>query len=402
VADVIEQVCWVLPKQLEVLAAPQRSTTLFCGGVGYGKTRTMGAFAAEEGCTYPNNQYVVASSTLPQLKMATIPKLHEFYDEMGIWYDYSEYRQTVTFGNGSWYKYQSLDVPNRELEGSELGALLVDEVTACPEQQVRSLMNRVRRKGTSRRVLLCGNPPEPGHWLEKAFLPDPMGESEPWGKVVTASTYENPLLPLDYIKRLETMYPPGSFMHRRMMLGEMGVSAEGAVYAEFDPREHIVTESEVPWGDAQYWVSAIDLGHGDPFVWLAGFFDSHDVLWVFDEYYCKEPRVMAGHAMAIRQKYRGGLVVCDYGAQERLELSALGVNTVPAHKDILMGIHAVRARMANGMIRFVRGRTPNLMREMPTYIWHDGDKPKSKEGDHALDTLRYIVAAIDLAAYPSK
>lgn len=434
-------------KQIKVNEAKPHCRLLFVGGVGYGKTLSMGDFVLEECMNYPNGQGMVAGATIPAMEAATIRKLLENFRARNVWYEYKSYKQTVHFSNGTWFRFQSLDVPQKELEGSELSFLAIDEITSCPKKQVFSLLNRVRRQSDvardyqlakvlvedeiaagkftwdealnhvikpgepgwwdySRRVLFAGNPPEPGHWLEKEYIPIDENE-EPLGEFIAASTYENKLLTDDYIKNLEKQYPPETHLHRRMMLGEFGVPMEGAVYAEYNPKRHLVESSEVPFGPMDdekaeqvvLFRNGLDLGHGtkDAFVFLVGAITNKNTLYIIDEYYYTHPRIMQHHARAIRSKYRGGSIWSDYGGQERMELAALGIKTHPANKDMVMGIHAVRARFALDKLKIVRGRCPNLLREMAAYEWGPDDKPKKgSEGDHAMDALRYLVASLDL------
>jgi phage terminase large subunit len=428
-------------KQIKVNEAAPHCRLLFVGGVGFGKTLSMGDFVLEECMNYPDGQMMVAGATIPAMEAATIKKLLENFRERNVWYEYKSYKQTVHFSNGTWFRFQSLDVPQKELEGSELHALAIDEITSCPRKQVFSLLNRVRRQSPvareyqlqkiihgednldghdegvirpgdpgwwdySRRVLFAGNPPEPGHWLEKEYIP--VEEDAPvLGDYIAASTYENKLLTKDYIANLEKQYPPGTHLHRRMMLGEFGVPMEGAVYAEYNPKRHLITADQLPFdpnGEEQIvmWVNGLDLGHGkqDAFVYLIGALSNRNTIYIVDEYYSTEPKVMQQHARSIRSKHRGGAIWSDWSTRDRMELAALGIKTLPANKDIAMGIHSVRARFATDKIKIVRSRCPNLLREMSAYEWGPDDKPKKgTEGDHAMDAMRYMVAGIDLPRY---
>lgn len=434
--DVVEYLP-LLDKQMHTLSRPDHIRQLFVGGVGYGKTKILGNFALRESCNYPNNLGLVAGATRPSMKLATIDKVVEEITAREVWVNHIEYRDEVHFHNSSWFKFQSLDVNKKdELEGSELGWLVIDEITGCDEDKVNALLNRVRRMSPcakklrmaekfglstegltkpgdpdwwdySRRVLLCGNPPAPGHWLEQAFVRrEGQEDLPPLGEVVQCSTYENVLLPDDYIANLERQYPPGTFLHKRMMLGMFGIAAEGAIYDLYNPSVHLIDERDVPFDKAIGNIGAIDLGSGghtgDPFVYLQsvvtapGAPNRRPAIYFVGEYYSREGRTMEQHAHTIRALHRPGAIYCDYGGQERLELKALGIRTVSAHKDIVAGIHAVRSRFANNEIFIVRGRCPNLLRELPMYVWAEGDKTKAPEGDHALDTMRYVVSALDL------
>lgn len=425
-------------KQIQVQFAPANETTLFIGGVGFGKTLSLADFLIEECGNYPNNQVMCAGSTKPSMDLATIEKVIDEIKARNVWIDFKDYLGEVYFANGSWFKFQSLDVSKQELEGSELGALAIDEISGCPKDKVEALLNRVRRKSPiaeryqmameygvdteglitpdhpewwdySRRKLLCGNPPPPGHWLEDMFIRTDGDTRPPVGKVIQASTYENRLLTKDYIQSLERVHVPGTFQHKRMMLGMFGIPAEGAIYDVFST-SCIVSPNDVPWDEGVAIIDGIDLGHGDPFVYMRGLMVDRIVngrrpIYIFGEYY-STPKLLKDHKRAVEHSFAkvtgpGGKTLplyrfCDYGGQERMEMEALGWKTIPANKDILMGIHAVRSRMANGQLFFVQGRTPNFMMELPFYQWKEGDKPYHEKGDHALDAVRYIVTGADI------
>lgn len=415
-------------KQLEVHRAPPHSKILFTGGVGFGKTRTLGDFLLQECCSYPDGQVICFGATRPSMKLATIPKVLDEITARNVWVSYKDYLGEVHFSNGSWFKFQSLDVSIDELAGSELSALAGDEVSGCDRAKVETLIERVRKSSPvareynkaiafglpteglikpgdsgwwdySRRVLLCCNPPEPGHWLEDKFLRRDGDTREPSGIVIQASTYDNPLLPKDYIKDLERQYPPGSFLHKRRLLGLFGIPAEGAVYDIFNPEVHLVSADEVPT-ETKLGLNSIDLGsggqRGDPFVFLCGVVDKSGNIFVTGEHYSREGLTLAEHAHQIRRLYKGGPIFCDYDSRDRLELAALGIRTIPATKPIMMGIHAVRARLARNSLFIVKESCPNLLMELPFYSWADGDKLIAARGDHALDALRYMVAGLDL------
>lgn len=417
-------------KQLEAHRQKDGEILLFIGGVGFGKTKTIGDVVGKIGCNYPNAQFMVAGSTKPSMKLSTIPKVIYELNERNIWFDYKEYTGEVFFPNGSWFKFQSLDVSREELEGSEIAALIFDEITGCPKDKVQALLHRVRqmspvarkyqmeleffggpKEGTirpgekgwwdyPRSVLMCGNPPAPGHHLEDWFIRREGDTRPPLGRVIQASTYENRLLPADYIANLEKQHIPGSFTHKRMMLGMFGIPAEGAIYDTFDPATNIVEESQIPYEKVVSYISSIDFGsggqNGDPFVYMQALVTTDGHIYVTDEYYSTDSRLYQHHATAIRSIYRNGPIFRDWESQLALELEALGVRkTFPARKEIILGIQQVRARFANKTLFFVRGRTPNLLREIAFYAWASGDKQVAPEGDHALDCLRYIVTGAD-------
>lgn len=364
--------------------------------VGTGKTKLLAWTAAKECLEYKNNIIVVAAATAPQLAISTIPKCLQEWDEIGLWYDYKAYKNIVTFANGSWLRFQSLDVPAEQLKGSELGALLVDEADGCDVSKIEALFGRVRRPGTSRRIRLFGNSPHPGHWLEEWFMPrDP--KKKPRGELYQASTYENEFLAKDYIKNiLEPTYPPGTPGHDRYMLGKFGVALAGAVYPEFDTKRHVISASEVPKEVLGY-VHGLDFGFFHPTVFLVAALGKDDVLYFVDEY-CRSQAGLADHAEAIRRMYRGGPIMSDHDAQDRFELESYGISTICADKNVLVGIALVKKRFREGKIKIVAEKCPRLMSEIPYYCWDTGrggeDRPV-KINDDSADCMRYIVNCLD-------
>ena len=392
VVDIYDEI--LLPTQADVFACTDR-TICEIAGVGTGKTQTAAMISARESRKYNNNLGIVAAKSAPQLKMSTIPKCLEYWDSRKIWYDYSEYKSIVKFANGSWFKFQSLDVNPGELKGSELGWLVVDEVDVCEQAHIESLFQRVRRKGTSRQKFLFGNSPPPNHWLEKWFKPVEPGVA-PRGTLFQATTYENCFLPTDYIKdTLERMYPPGSPQHDRFMLGKLGIALEGAIYPEYNTRDHHCEERQVPTGDAAIgFLYGLDFGYHHPTVFLEVVIGEDDVMYVVREY-AKSQGLLAEHAAKIRSMYRGGPIFSDHDSQDRAELEHYGINTVLADKDVGLGIDNVRYRLRNKKLKIVAKNCPLLCSEFPKYVWdRDTEKPK-KINDDALDALRYIVNGFD-------
>lgn len=394
----------VFPTQYDFLTAKDQ---LLCwiAGVGAGKSWALAWWVLNECMKYPGNIGMVAAATNPQLRMATIPTFHEVFAEAGVEYEFSEWRGVCQFANGSWFKYQSLDIPSEQLKGSTLGFLAVDEVDACPEKHIEKLIGRLRRMHTSRRCRLIGNSPPPQHFLEYWFLPNRAGElgRKARGRLITSPTYENTLLPKDYIEKLEMQYPPGTNEHRRYVMGELGVPMEGVVLKEFESR-HVVAESEVPWDRIVGYVNALDLGANHYTVLLRGALTDDDRLFIIDEHAARRT-LLQEHAAAI-QRIRTkqgasnmGTIFCDHDAQDRLELESLGVDTVPALKDSkLRNIDMVRRRLREDRLFIVGAKCPHLLSEIPYWVWHENKDEPIKKNDDCVDCLCYLVSGLDREA----
>lgn len=361
------------------------------GGRATGKTtRNLAIWILRQMNDYPGNQGVVFSSTLPQLRQATIPGVHEMFDLVGQEYEYSEWKSTVTFPNGSWYRYQPLvSVPEDEIKGANLGFLGGDEVDACPETHIEKLLGGLRRPGTSQEARFVGNSPPVGSFLEKWFIPAEAARfnREPMGVLFQSSTYDNHFLTPKYVKMMERMWPPGTVKHRRYMLGEMRVPLEGAVYDRFENR-HVVSWDDVPWNRIVGYVNALDLGSNHYTVFLRAAITDDDCMYVISEHAARRT-LLRDHAIAIRglRSEQGaanmGTIFCDHDAQDRLELASLGVDTVPALKGSkALNIDAVNLRFGEDRLFIVGERCPHLLSEIPYYVWSEvKDEPVKKNDD---------------------
>ncbi len=110
-------------------------------------------------------------------------------------------------------------------------------------------------------------------------------------------------------------------------------------------------------------------------------------------------------------------ILTDHQAEDRATLEKhLGMSTKPAKKTVSDGIQAVESRLklqADGKPRLLiledsivetdqellqAGKPTCLADELPGYVWGNSKTKEAplKENDDACDTMRYVVAEIDL------
>ena len=184
----------------------------------------------------------------------------------------------------------------------------------------------------------------------------------------------------------------------------------GAVYKGFRREVHVVDPLTLP-EDAERF-RGIDLGFNNPFVclWLARY--GPDRLWhVYAEHYQARER-LAWHAERIRTisgQERYVATWADHDAQDVFELRDLSVPSLPAKKDVRLGIELVQAKLkvqANNQPSLTISRAcPNTIREMIAYRWKEGteardprDEPE-KQNDHCPDALRYVLYSVEGDSY---
>lgn len=179
----------------------------------------------------------------------------------------------------------------------------------------------------------------------------------------------------------------------------------GAVYKSLRRDIHVIQPFDLPADWRRH--RAVDFGFANPFVclWLAR--DGDGRWYVYQEHY-EAQRTLAYHAERIaalsgREKYRA--TWADHDAQDRHELKNLGIITLPAKKDVRLGIECVQAALkiqGDGRPRlFLFSTCRSTITEMAGYKWAEGTEthdPKDepmKVRDHAMDALRYAIFSVD-------
>jgi phage terminase large subunit-like protein len=186
---------------------------------------------------------------------------------------------------------------------------------------------------------------------------------------------------------------------------------------EFFINEHIIRQNHT--------IRGLDFGAADPFVVLWGVRIPHmdNAFYIYDEYWWDSKkkgvqRLMRNHADAIKfydDKWKCPVVRtwADHDRQDRFELQKEGITTIPARKDIIIGIEIVQkalkhspAKTENGNFFpekrpqvFISDRCVNTIREFSLYAYPDetekhtgGDLPIDKF-NHGLDCVRYLLAS---------
>jgi len=184
----------------------------------------------------------------------------------------------------------------------------------------------------------------------------------------------------------------------------------GMVYSEFDESINVVDPFNVPkeWQD----MISIDPGLHNP---LSAHFYAVDFdgnVYVVAEHY-QAQQTVEYHAMKIKEiasrlgwktDSRGCLnALIDSAANQRTLASEKNVVELfydhkilcnsKVNKDLLSGISVVKSYIKNAEGKsklFIFRNCTNLIREIKSYWWGDGETPIKKD-DHALDELRYYL-----------
>ncbi len=410
-------------KQLQgwnLLASRNKTRILFDGGSRSGKTALIAEYLVRRALQYPRSRQLAARKHRAHAKTSlwsdTLKNYLVKFVPPGL-YKFSESDLSIRFYNGSEINVAGLDDAERteKILGNEYITVFLNEATQFSWETVQMAATRLAQKAydkqgraaTPKLVLDC-NPRGPRHWLHfvgvRGLDPDsgtPLNDAAQWARLPW-SAYDNmDNLPEAYIRTLETL---PDIMRKRMLEGIWCDNA-GAVYSEFSEDLHVVEPFEIP--DDWKRIRAIDFGYTNPFVCLWGALDHDGRLYVYREWYKAATRT-AEHAETVKRlsgSERYMITVADHDAAERAELESLGIRTEAAEKNVIRGIQRVKSRLApagDGKPRMYFFSTlKNLLSEVYDYRWsvspdsRNANEEPLKLNDHAMDAMRYMVAALD-------
>lgn len=326
-------------------------------------------------------------------------------------------RDVYRYPNGSIMVIGGLDQPKR-WDGTFWDIIYVAQAEELSLSQWEMLTQRKARDGKYPYPQLCAdvNPDHPDHWIQKraasgklTLLPTTHKDNPKyWDENADDWTQVG----RDYV--LGTLGDLSGIRRDRYLLG-LWVSAEGAIYEEWDSGVHVVDPFDIPRHWLRYRV--VDFGYTNPFVCLWIAVDPDGCMYVYREIYMSG-RLVEDHAKDILRYSEGekmATTVRDHDAEDGATLERHGIPTTAAHKDVTTGIQAVQSRLRlqpNGKRRVyffrnalvetdqslvVKKKPTCTIEEFGGYVWNDKVKKEEpvKRDDHGMDTLRYGVMYLD-------
>lgn len=292
-------------------------------------------------------------------------------------------------GNNWVIEFKSADQERRRFQGASVGGWWVDE--QIDMAIIRELIVRCRDYNYPGSMLYTLTPLDPDHDLENIFNNQ---EKYPQFRFYRMNADCNDRIGKEFIR----MMVEAELEERRetRLIGSFA-SFSGCIYRGFNPSVHVVEPFPIPHG--WFHLRGLDLGfataHPTACVWIAR--DGAGKYYVYNEYRAAE-RSIDEHVEAIKSvalpdegMYIGPTYV-DWGnAQVCHELAIKGLPTVPAKKDVKVGIAVIQRLLRQNRL-FIFRTCEQLVAEMKSYAWHPKwDKP-IKEGDDLVDSMRYCLS----------
>jgi len=385
-------------RQYDFVAADARFAALI-GGIGSGKSigGAARALAAALGQCGPAkmrapNIGVVTAPTYPMMRDATLVTFREIAGRVVTDFNKSEMRATLA--NGSEILFRSADNPDR-LRGPNISWWWGDEAAYYHRDVWRVMIGRLRQYGAFGRAWVTTTP-KGRNWLYQEFAQADR-DTHVMFKVRTA---DNPFIEAAYYETLRASYA-GDF-GRQELDGDF-VAFEGLVYPEFSQDAHVT--SALP-DTFRYHVAGVDWGYVHPGVINVYGVDSDGRMWLRHEEVARKRTIdeWVVAAQQLNATYRIETFYCDTAEPSYLQAFVDGnLNAVPATKDVLPGINAVKARLVvrgDGRPRLLYGAwcRHNII-EKEQYAWAEGRdglrEAVRKANDDCSDAERYAVMGVD-------
>ncbi len=349
-----------------------------------------------------------------------------------------------------------MDNPDRVMS-TEYDIVYAQEARELTVTDWESLNSRLRNGVISFQQLIGDtNPDAPTHWLAErcnratTAMVETRHVDNPrlFREMPAAEVSNSERLPTDvlrgrwlyrlteygtaYMARLHNL----TGVRRLRLLDGKWVGAEGQIFDEFDAAIHMVDPFEIPDTWARYW--AVDFGYVLAHPMVIQMWAEHPAtgdLYRYREFFgtrrlvdewayaaldsVRVARVpnpdRAREADWVWTEPRPSVVVCDHDAEGRAKLeSILGQSMRAADKRVTLGIDAVKVRLRDRRLFYVRGarvhadpeleaahRPTCTEEEFPGYVWDERKEKPVKDMDDGMDTTRYLVMYRDMGGRSS-
>lgn len=342
---------------------------------------------------------MVIAPTYKVLSRATVPTLIETFKGTaleGIYKESRSYYQLpkINGTEGGLIWCQGADNPGG-LEGGQFDFIWGDEAGQFKYNVWIAIQGRT---GLKRSPILFTTTPYGKNWLYSHFY-RAYKEGNPDYFVVQWSSNQNPAYSTEEYERAKSVMSTelGSMRYDGTFAGMSGLVYKdiSQCFVEMNKDELLKLLSQ-----DGYFYGGIDFGWNDPFCALCGFLDKNDVLWVWFERY-KSQTAIEEHSSKLPKFYDRGIKwFADHQPEMIYKLRKGGHTVVSANKNILSGINAVNSRILSGRLKILTNRCPAVVSESEMYKYPEdeeksgGDKPID-EFNHAMDSLRYLIAGMD-------
>jgi len=375
----------------------QNLVSLFCGGVGSGKTMAgCQEMIRQAFVKQPKSYGGVFAPTYPMLRDATMRTVFEILPpELTDAFIKSENRLPLPTGGD--IIFRSTEHPERN-RGPNLDWAWLDEPGLMPKAAYDVILGRVRGSD-KRKIWLTTTPKGSQHWLAGEFT-----KAIPDRAVVFASSRDNPHLPTGFVDQLLQTYS-GKFAEQEIE-GRF-VSFEGLIYNMLEDALHVC---ERPVSEMREFYAGVDWGYTNPGVIVVAGLDGDGRMHGFEEVY-QSGKVIdwwVERAHELMGRYPIQRFLCDPSEPAYIrQFCDAGLPAVAADNEVLPGITELCGLLAvagDGRPRWTcSGSMAQSYADLRQYQWKtkpDGSMAKEeplKVKDHGCDAWRYVARVVKSA-----
>jgi PBSX family phage terminase large subunit len=215
---------------MDFLESPE-DYTLFCGGLGSGKTYAGAVWAVKMALDNPGVAGLITANSYSQLKKATLTKFFEILDKLQIPFKYKVNDGIIEIFDSKIYaiSMEKYDL----LRGIEVGWAWSDECAFYKEEAFNVLIGRIRDK-TAPCQWKGTTTPNGFNWLYSTFVESPLPKST----VITSNTLDNlENLHEGYVNALKAQYD--TKLAQQELDGQFINLTSGKVYYAFNRDKHV-------------------------------------------------------------------------------------------------------------------------------------------------------------------
>lgn len=282
----------------------QNMYTLYCGGVGSGKTHAGAVWAMMMCLQYPKTKGIITANSYSQLKKATLSKFFQILIENKIDFTYKSQDGVIMIGDTEIY---TMSAEKYDLaRGVEVGWIWSDECAFYRPEAFDIFIGRIRdRNGPG--LWKGTTTPNGFNWLYDKFVSTPLDSS----KVIISKTQDNLAnLSDNYLQTLTAQY--STRLARQELNGEFVNLNSGKVYYAFDRHAHCKETN----GNNRYIFIGLDFNVHP----LCGVFcyESGGRIYITEELYQEDSNTFkAAKEILQRYPYQTLSVVADDSGQKR-------------------------------------------------------------------------------------
>lgn len=366
------------PKQYDFFLCTD-PVAAFIGGIRSGKTYA-GCLWMLQQMDKPGTLGLIVAPTFPMLRDVT---WRTMLDIGGNALKVGKSEMILTVPGGGEMLFRSADTPDR-IRGITANVAMIDEAGYCPGDTYDIVKGRLSGEPGLLRIVTT---PKGRNWLYER-----QGEMT----VFKSATKDNPFIPRKFVNDLERNYT-GEFK-RQELYGDF-VAFEGLVYPLFSRDVHVRVRGRE---EMSRFIFGEDEGFTNPSVLLDIGVDNDGRVHIFREWYRRgqlQDAVVAANKKWADEVHPGEIVVDASAAGLIASLRDAGMPAM-AHKGrVLDGISRVQnalAIQADGRPRLtIDPGCVQTVAEFESYVWKDGKDEPEKQGDHAMDALRYVIDEVE-------